>query len=324
MKGTVYATDGSFTGELNIGGGNFYVDKSGNVTMKGSINMSDGAITWSAASSPTKVLYATSALSTPSGSYGSFPSTSATTWHKTLSSNDFYASYSYDGGATWTAAIRIIADASYIPSYIHETYIDSTEIRSPSIITNLLTLQTPSVTTSSSTSGLLLKGYLDGTLYDVFKIWYAHDSIPPTVTVESPCDGKINLCDIDSLTSWGNDLRLTGNLALHGDLKLYGASSASYSTLTKGMVARMNYYPSELICGTGAIQFGSASTSAQITFPNGYTFSSIPQIIVEQRFQSTNILVPPGDITTTGFKATLGGGLSGTGSREFGYVAFVQ
>lgn len=87
---------------------NFSVDSNGNVTMKGSINMSNGSITWGSNNSPVRVLYARTALSTPTLPYASYPSSSSYNWHQTMSvAYDYYASYSYDGGATWTAAILI-------------------------------------------------------------------------------------------------------------------------------------------------------------------------------------------------------------------------
>lgn len=82
---------------LSIGGnpttssGNFYVDTNGNVTMKGSINMSAGTITWGSGNSPVKVQY----------------SANGSSWHTTFASTDYYARYSYDGGGTWTSAIQI-------------------------------------------------------------------------------------------------------------------------------------------------------------------------------------------------------------------------
>jgi hypothetical protein len=93
---------------------NFYVNTSGNVwmegsiTMKGSINLSGASsITWSSSNSPVKVLYSqNSDVGTPvSGK--NYSSNSTSTWHTTCSSDDLYASYSYDGGTTWTTPIKI-------------------------------------------------------------------------------------------------------------------------------------------------------------------------------------------------------------------------
>ena len=122
-------------------GYNFYVDKDGNVKMSGNIVLG-GSISWSTSNSPVHALYGRSAYSTPSGDYDSFPDSSTSGWHKTISSSDLYASYTYDGGATWTAAVKIRgedgrdgsdgSDAN-VPSYIKRTYIDETNILSPTI-----------------------------------------------------------------------------------------------------------------------------------------------------------------------------------------------
>lgn len=127
--GTISAKDGIFSGTLsaarlsgnltadanswligcgiNVGNGNFYVDTNGNVNMRGSINLA-GNITWSTGSSPCQVLYARYYMASPVGSYNNYPSYSANGWHTVFdSSYDYYASYTYDGGLSWTAAIKI-------------------------------------------------------------------------------------------------------------------------------------------------------------------------------------------------------------------------
>ena len=129
--GTLHARDGEFSGTLSasrlsgnltadpqsggwlkgcgidVNNGAFYVDPSGNVTMKGSINMADGSITWGSGNSPCLVLYCSIAISPPTGSYNSYPSRGSTSWHKSINDGDLYASYTYDGGVTWTSAIKI-------------------------------------------------------------------------------------------------------------------------------------------------------------------------------------------------------------------------
>ena len=71
--------------------GNFYVDKNGNVTMKGNINMSQGNITWSSNNSPVQAQYSADGTGN---------------WHTTFQTTDYYVRYSYDGGTTWTGAIQ--------------------------------------------------------------------------------------------------------------------------------------------------------------------------------------------------------------------------
>lgn len=129
--GTIHAKDGDFSGTLsatklsgnltadpdtggwlqgcgiNVNNGAFYVDQAGNVTMKGSINMAAGNITWGSGNSPCQALYCTIYRSPPTGSYASYPTQGSSNWHRTLVYDDLYASYTYDGGATWTSAIKI-------------------------------------------------------------------------------------------------------------------------------------------------------------------------------------------------------------------------
>lgn len=89
------------------GQGNFYVDTDGNVTMAGSIKMA-GNITWSTGNSPCQVLYARSLLSSPYGRYSDYPSSSYYSWHRVFDDYyDYYASYTYDGGNSWTTPIKI-------------------------------------------------------------------------------------------------------------------------------------------------------------------------------------------------------------------------
>lgn len=143
IKGTLEGCDGKFSGELSAASGNFkgvvqasdFLDKSGksmltsdknkfdsnyldlgniqidgttgNITMTGSINL-QGNITWGTDSSPVRVLYGRSSYATPTSPYSSYPSSSSSGWHRSLSvSYDYYASYSYDGGNTWTSAMKI-------------------------------------------------------------------------------------------------------------------------------------------------------------------------------------------------------------------------
>lgn len=95
---------------IDIGNGKFKVDQNGNVNMTGSI-------TWGASNSPVCVLYCQTEISAPvsigSSSYkpySEYPSTSSSGWHTTMSSNDLYASYSYDGGQSWTEVVKIAGE----------------------------------------------------------------------------------------------------------------------------------------------------------------------------------------------------------------------
>lgn len=95
---TVFTVDTS--GKINICN-NFIVDAKGNIALNGNI-------TWGTGASPTQAVYATSALAKPADGtkWSSFPA-SGSGWHRDYASTDYFASYTYDGGATWTSAVRV-------------------------------------------------------------------------------------------------------------------------------------------------------------------------------------------------------------------------
>ncbi len=106
-QGFLHAESGEFTGDIKGGtiniNDNFKVDKDGNVSLNGNI-------TWGTGASPTQVLYARTAITKPSNDsdWSSFPSTSSSAWHKTYDTyNDYFASYTYDGGKTWGDPMKI-------------------------------------------------------------------------------------------------------------------------------------------------------------------------------------------------------------------------
>lgn len=95
--GTMNASAVNITGgSLNINN-KFIVASDGNVTTAGDLTLGGnikmtGSITWGSSSSPVKAQY----------------SVSGSSWHDTFnSSSDYYARYSYDGGQTWTSAVKI-------------------------------------------------------------------------------------------------------------------------------------------------------------------------------------------------------------------------
>lgn len=157
LRGTQKGGQGVYLSPLGLGlgNGNFYIDNLGNVTMKGSIVL-DGSISWGVDNSPVLVLYAKTALVQPtknqydeiveSESNGTI---NADGWHTTFTANDYYATYSYNGGSSWTEAVRIQgkngssgsdgkdADLSDYP-WIQKTYIDFEQIESPQIKGNFI------------------------------------------------------------------------------------------------------------------------------------------------------------------------------------------
>lgn len=125
--GKLYVLEAEITG--NIKGGtinisdNFLVDSIGNVTIKkGSININDnfivdndgnvqlnGSVIWGAGNSPTQIVYSNTALAKPADGtkWSSFPESDGGGWHRKYAVYDYFASYTYDGGNTWTDAVQI-------------------------------------------------------------------------------------------------------------------------------------------------------------------------------------------------------------------------
>ena len=110
VKGTIAATElyiGDSENIINGDGkiGSSYLDL-GNIQID-----SSGNITWGSGNSPVRTLYGVKDYGKPSESYTSYPTSDTKTytgWHKLLNiSTDFYAVYTYDGGSTWTNAVRI-------------------------------------------------------------------------------------------------------------------------------------------------------------------------------------------------------------------------
>ena len=140
FNGTVYATAGEFKGTVNaqnlqldginisnifsaVGDGTFDSNgiqgldylQIGNIMIDGST----GAITWG--EPPIKYQFSVNGK---------------TNWHDEMESGDMYRRESLDGGATWAYTYQFRgedgSDAD-VPRYIHSTYIGTTEIRSPEI-----------------------------------------------------------------------------------------------------------------------------------------------------------------------------------------------
>ena len=105
-----------FSGSIDVNK-NFIVDEYGNVTLNGSIS-------WGVGSSPTQIVYARDAIAAPeSGTQLSdFPATDADGWHTSFSQTyDYFASYTYDGGKTWTDAVNIQGKDGSKP-YVEDGY----------------------------------------------------------------------------------------------------------------------------------------------------------------------------------------------------------
>lgn len=94
---SMLTSDGKFDsnyldlGNIQLDGETGDIDMSGNITLGGNINIT-GNINWGSSNSPVVVQYSVN------GTSG---------WHNTYSISDYFARYSYDGGTTWTSAIKL-------------------------------------------------------------------------------------------------------------------------------------------------------------------------------------------------------------------------
>ena len=229
FTGTIHAIGGEFTGTVKaakfegassgeiIGPAiyvpskvapNFSVDENGNVTMKGSINMSEGSITWSASSSPIRYRFSTS-ISGP--------------WHETMDSSDMYRQDSIDGGKTWGSAYQFRgkdgqngADGSdaNVPSYIEIRGIDFTNIgnnyiKSPKIYGGQFYGETFNVIANSSGGSFNLYGQYEENQYHFLEISY-HDGGVPYVNFFSPKGAQINIGTTNP--SMASNIHFMGNV----------------------------------------------------------------------------------------------------------------
>lgn len=181
FQGSLSAANNTFsvngtTGTLSAGGGKFVVDgATGSVTTSGSVILGgsivlNGSITWGN-NSPVKYQF----------------SVDGTSWHDTMTSSDYYRRDSTDGGVTWGTPYQFRGrdgqdgqdgedgDAN-LPPYIQSTYIDSVEIRSPTIMANDF-----KVYSNSSGGSYNMYGYYNSSYYHVFQISY-YAGTSPTVT----------------------------------------------------------------------------------------------------------------------------------------------
>ena len=169
-----------FRGMLNVND-NFVVDKLGNVTMKGSINMSSGSITWGG-NIPNKKRYAAS---------------TGGPWHDTMQSGDIYCcDWDYQIN-DWGTPYQFVgkdgrpgSDAT-VPKYITDTVIAKGVIEAPQINANNFGIYPPNSTTIGGSFNLF--GNYDGVQRHFLKILYGQGSFwEPTVFFDSPGGAKAN------------------------------------------------------------------------------------------------------------------------------------
>lgn len=167
-----------FLGELNVND-KFVVDRQGNVTLAGNINMSNGSITWGG-NGPVQYKFAP-AMAGP--------------WHDTMAENDKYRRDSLDGGTTWGDPYQFKgedgkdgangADGSdaTVPKYITDTIISKGVIEAPRINANIFGVYPSS---QSDTSGaFVLHAPVGGATPEVFKIAYAGADPAPAIFIKS-------------------------------------------------------------------------------------------------------------------------------------------
>lgn len=210
LKGALVSDDTSYTPDSGESGGWLigcgikvgpYSAADGSTKYKftvlpsGDVQMT-GKITWDSSSSPVSVLYGKVAYSVPTGGYDDYPDSSSSGWHKEISTTDLYASYSYDGGLTWTNAVKIRgedgrdgSDAT-VPKYITETVIAKGEISAPRINANNFSIY-PSDSSDKSGSFNIYGNY-GSDQYHVFEVeYYAGDS--PYINIYSPINATVNI-----------------------------------------------------------------------------------------------------------------------------------
>ena len=118
---------------------------------------------------------------------GSLVLTGTITWTDLASDAQNQVNGAYDAANTAynrADAAYDLASSNQLPGYIKSTYIDSTEIRSPTIKANIFEVSA----TQNGNGGLYLKGMFNGQLYDMLSIsYYGGDT--PYITFDSPDGG---------------------------------------------------------------------------------------------------------------------------------------
>jgi hypothetical protein len=180
---------------LNVGNGNLVIDSAGNISMKGDITMTNGSISWDKVNTdPVASNAASTAASAGQGAAAAYGMASAAN----------------------TAAVNAETIARQIAAgtFSGGTFIDGTKIYSPEIYTNTLAL-IPRTTGGSTegTGGLLMSGYFNSTLYQMFRIHYASDGYTPWNYIGSPAGAyvKWNFSISEFGTSTGT-IRFFGNI----------------------------------------------------------------------------------------------------------------
>lgn len=74
-----------------------------------------------------------------------------------------------------------------------------------------------------------------------------------------------------------------------------------------------------IFVGSATIAFSNKMNTVSITFPRA--FSAVPNVVIQQVFDTTNIILQGYKPTATGFTAQIGGYFSSSGTRQFQWIA---
>lgn len=74
-----------------------------------------------------------------------------------------------------------------------------------------------------------------------------------------------------------------------------------------------------ILVGSATIAFSNKMNTVSITFPRA--FSAVPNVVIQQVFDTTNIILQGYKPTATGFTAQIGGYFSSSGTRQFQWIA---
>lgn len=188
----------------------FSVDSDGNVAVSGDITLGSGTtITWNQVTSKP-----------PDLAYTGDITTAITNYDGTLANVAKTGSYN---------SLNDKPNIPDLPDYIHDTYIDSTKIYSPTIFADTFVAQPQNST--DNTGGFLLKGYYGNQLRNVFYIHFESDGFSPKTYLETYGDlslpGTIILRDATTLAGGyirgGHNTSLDAYATLAGYFKVEGA-----------------------------------------------------------------------------------------------------
>lgn len=74
-----------------------------------------------------------------------------------------------------------------------------------------------------------------------------------------------------------------------------------------------------IFVGSATIAFSNKMNTVSVTFPRA--FSAVPNVVIQQVFDTANIILQGYKPTATGFTAQIGGYFSSSGTRQFQWIA---